>query len=74
MHRGLTGIVDAGLVETSKIFVRNNLEIAVAPGDPKHITGLAELEKSCVSLALEDASAPARKDTHRSACRASRVE
>jgi molybdate transport system substrate-binding protein len=52
-------LVDAGLVETPKTFARNKLEIAVAPGNPKHITGLADLEKSGITLVLEDPSVPA---------------
>jgi molybdate transport system substrate-binding protein len=52
-------LIDAGLVETPKAFARNRLEIAVAPGNPKHISGLADLEKPGVTLVLEDASVPA---------------
>jgi molybdate transport system substrate-binding protein len=51
----------AGLVETPKTFARNQLEIAVAPGNPKHITSLADLEKSGVTLVLADVSVPAGK-------------
>ncbi len=52
-------LVDAGLVDAPKTFARNKLEIAVAPGNPKHITGLADLEKPGVTLVLEDPSVPA---------------
>jgi len=52
-------LVTAGLVEEPKVFARNLLEIAVAPGNPKHITGLADLEKAGVTLVLADASVPA---------------
>jgi molybdate transport system substrate-binding protein len=52
-------LVDAGLVEPPKTFARNELEIAVAPGNPKHITGLADLERAGVVLVLEDPSVPA---------------
>ncbi len=52
-------LVDAGLVEAPKVFARNTLEIAVAPGNPKHITGLADLERSGVNLVLEDPAVPA---------------
>jgi molybdate transport system substrate-binding protein len=58
-QKNMQKLVDAGLVETPKTFARNTLEIAVAPGNPKHITGLADLEKSGVTLVLEDASVPA---------------
>jgi molybdate transport system substrate-binding protein len=54
-------LVAAGLVETAKTFAHNLLEIAVAPGNPKHITGLADLEKPGVTLVLADVSVPAGK-------------
>jgi molybdate transport system substrate-binding protein len=54
-------LVDAGLVETPKTFARNLLEIAVAPGNPKHIATLADLEKPGVTLVLADATVPAGK-------------
>ena len=54
-------LVTAGLVEAPKVFARNLLEIAVAPGNPKHITGLADLEKPGVTLVLADVSVPAGK-------------
>jgi molybdate transport system substrate-binding protein len=50
-------LVDAGLVETPRTFARNRLEIAVAPGNPKHITGLADLTH--VTVVLADRSVPA---------------
>src|SRR5437016_2654252 len=56
---------DAGLVETPKAFARNKLEIAVAPKNPKHIVGLADLEKSGIVLVLADASVPAGKYARR---------
>ena len=58
-QKNMQKLIDAGLVETPKTFARNKLEIAVAPGNPKHITGLADLEKSGVILVLEDPSVPA---------------
>jgi molybdate transport system substrate-binding protein len=58
-QKNMQKLIDAGLVEAPKTFARNKLEIAVAPGNPKHITGLADLEKSGVTLVLEDASVPA---------------
>jgi len=54
-------LVDAGLVEAPKTFARNLLEIAVAPGNPKKIASLADLEKTGVALVLADASVPAGK-------------
>jgi molybdate transport system substrate-binding protein len=57
--KNMQKLVDAGLVEAPKTFARNKLEIAVAPGNPKHITGLGDLEKPGVVLVLEDPSVPA---------------
>jgi len=54
-------LVDGGLVETPRVFAHNKLEIAVAPGNPKHITGLADLEKRGIVLVLADVSVPAGK-------------
>ncbi len=54
-------LVEAGLVETPKVFAENLLEIAVAPGNPKHIAGLADLEKPGITLVLADTSVPAGK-------------
>jgi molybdate transport system substrate-binding protein len=54
-------LVDAGLVNAPQVFAKNKLEIAVAPGNPKHITGLADLEKPGVVLVLADPSVPAGK-------------
>jgi molybdate transport system substrate-binding protein len=58
-QKNMKKLVDAGLVETPKTFAGNKLEIAVAPGNPKHITGLADLEKSGIVFVLEDPSVPA---------------
>ena len=52
-------LVAAGLVETPVTFARNRLEIAVAPGNPRHITGLADLAKPGVTVVLEAAGVPA---------------
>jgi molybdate transport system substrate-binding protein len=57
--KNMQKLVTAGLVETPKTFAHNQLEIAVAPGNPKHITGLADLERAGVVLVLEDPSVPA---------------
>jgi len=54
-------LVDGGLVETPQTFAKNILEIAVAPGNPKNITTLADTEKSGVTLVLADPSVPAGK-------------
>src|SRR5947209_11064418 len=52
-------LVDAHLVEAPVVFARNRLEIAVAPGNPKHITGLADLARRDVTIVLDDPSVPA---------------
>jgi molybdate transport system substrate-binding protein len=46
---------------TSKIFAHNQLEIVVAPGNPKGITGLADLAKSGVIYITEGPTVPAGK-------------
>jgi molybdate transport system substrate-binding protein len=46
---------------TSKIFARNQLEIVVAPGNPKGITGLADLAKSGLIYISEGPTVPAGK-------------
>ncbi|HET6917623.1 MAG TPA: molybdate ABC transporter substrate-binding protein [Acidimicrobiales bacterium] len=61
----MTKLVEAGLVETPVVFARNKLEIAVAPGNPKHITGLADLAKPGVSVVLEAPGVPAGDYTRR---------
>ena len=60
-EKNMQKLVDAGLVEAPKRFARNKLEIAVAPGNPKHVAGLADLERPGVTLVLADASVPAGK-------------
>jgi molybdate transport system substrate-binding protein len=57
--KNMQKLVDAGLVEPPVIFARNKLEIAVAPGNPKHITGLADLAKPGVTVVLEAVGVPA---------------
>ena len=57
--RNMDRLVAAGLVETPVIFARNRLEIAVAPGNPRRISGLADLAKPGVTVVLEAAGVPA---------------
>jgi molybdate transport system substrate-binding protein len=52
-------LVSAGLVETPVVFVKNKLEIAVAPGNPKHITSLQDLAKPGVTVVLCAPGVPA---------------
>jgi molybdate transport system substrate-binding protein len=46
---------------SSKVFVRNQLEIVVAPGNPKGISGLADLAKPGVIYITEGPTVPAGK-------------
>ncbi len=52
-------LLAANLVGTPVTFAKNKLEIAVAPGNPKGITGLADLAKPGVSVVLEAIGVPA---------------
>ncbi|MFI5043029.1 MAG: molybdate ABC transporter substrate-binding protein [Acidimicrobiales bacterium] len=58
-QKNMTKLVTAGLVETPVVFAKNKLEIAVAPGNPKNITSLADLAKPGVSVVLEAVGVPA---------------
>jgi molybdate transport system substrate-binding protein len=51
-------LVDDGLVEEPRLFARNTLTIAVQPGNPKHIGGLADLADPDVVVVLADPSVP----------------
>jgi len=52
-------LASAGLVEASKVFAHNKLEIVVAPGNPKGVKGLADLARTDLTVVLEDPSVPA---------------
>jgi molybdate transport system substrate-binding protein len=54
-------LVDAGLVEQPTLFARNRLAIAVPPGNPAHVQGLADLAGAGVDVVLADPSVPAGK-------------
>jgi molybdate transport system substrate-binding protein len=58
-QKNMQKLVDAGLVDTPRVFARNKLEIVVAPGNPKKITGLADLARPGLIVVLEDPSVPA---------------
>ena len=60
-QKNMQKLVDKGLVETPQVFAHNLLQIAVAPGNPKNVQTLADLEKPGVTLVLADASVPAGK-------------
>lgn len=49
------------LVSPAQSFARNTLVIVTAPGNPKHITSLADLAKPGLQLVLADPTVPAGK-------------
>jgi molybdate transport system substrate-binding protein len=51
--------VNAGLVDGPHVMAYNSLVIAVPAGNPAHITGLADLARSGLHIALADTSVPA---------------
>ena len=57
--KNMQTLVTAGLVETPVTFAKNKLQIAVAPGNSKGITGLADLAKPGVTVVLEAQGVPA---------------
>src|SRR2546430_152308 len=59
----MTELSKKGLVDPSvpQVFAHNKLEIAVAPGNPKHIHGLQALSRSDLVVVLADPSVPAGK-------------
>ena len=44
--------VDAGAIRSPKTFATNTMEIAVPPGNPAHVAGLADLGRSGVKVVL----------------------
>ena len=58
-EKNMKRLQDQDLVDTPQVFARNKLQIAVAPGNPKNIQSLADLEKPGVILVLADPSVPA---------------
>ncbi|MGH9058067.1 MAG: molybdate ABC transporter substrate-binding protein, partial [Acidimicrobiales bacterium] len=58
-QKNMNTLVTAGLVDPPVTFARNKLEIAVAPGNPKHITSLQDLAKPGLTVVLEARGVPA---------------
>jgi molybdate transport system substrate-binding protein len=58
-QKNMQTLVIAGLVESPVTFAKNKLQIAVAAGNPKGITGLADLAKPDVTVVLEAQGVPA---------------
>jgi molybdate transport system substrate-binding protein len=54
----MQALVDSGLVEQPRVFARNTLAIAVAPGNPKRISTLADLARDELIVVLADPSVP----------------
>jgi molybdate transport system substrate-binding protein len=58
-RRNMQTLVDAGLVEAPRVFARNKLVIAVAPGNPENVRSLGDLERDGITLVLADPAVPA---------------
>jgi molybdate transport system substrate-binding protein len=54
----MQSLVEAGLVEKPTVFARNTLAIAVAPGNPKHVSTLADLSRDDLIVVLADSAVP----------------
>ncbi len=58
-------LVDAGLVGAPVTFARNKLQIAVAAGNPRNITGIADLARADVAVVLASPGVPVGDYTRR---------
>lgn len=58
-EKNMQKLVDAHLVDPPRVFAHNKLEIAVRPGNPKHVTSLRDLARNDLGVVLADASVPA---------------
>ncbi|MDQ2751089.1 MAG: molybdate ABC transporter substrate-binding protein [Actinomycetota bacterium] len=56
--KNMDSVVTAGSAGRPSTFARNTMEIAAAPGNPAHITSVADLAKSSVKVALCDPAVP----------------
>lgn len=52
-------LADAGLVELATTFARNKLTVLVESGNPKGVTGLADLSRTDLKVVLGDETVPA---------------
>lgn len=56
--KNMKQVVDAGGATKTTTFARNVMEIAVPPGNPRNVTGVADLAKSGIKVALCQAQVP----------------
>jgi molybdate transport system substrate-binding protein len=56
--KNMDSVVKAGNASDPKTFVKNTMEIAAAPGNPAHVTSVADLAKSSVKVAVCDPAVP----------------
>jgi molybdate transport system substrate-binding protein len=57
-EKNMQQLVDAGLVEEPVVFARNTLAIITKPGNPKGITGLADLAEDGLAVVFADPAVP----------------
>lgn len=62
-EQSMQRLVDARLVDPPTTLARTTLVIAVAPGNPKRIAGLADLARPDLAVVLADPSVPAGRYT-----------
>ena len=58
-EKNMQTLIDQDLVETPQVFAKNQLQIAVAPGNPKNIKTLADTQRGGINLVLADETVPA---------------
>lgn len=57
-EKNMAQVTSAGGASTSTTFAKNSMEIAVPPGNPAHVTALADLTKPGVKVALCQVQVP----------------
>jgi molybdate transport system substrate-binding protein len=56
--KNMNDVVSAGNASRPTTFVKNTMEIAAAPGNPAHVSSVADLAKSSVKVVLCDPAVP----------------